>query len=103
MSQIATVVAVTGTAFAVDADGNRRSLKAGDTLQKGEVVQTQAGARVELLLDDGQVLAVAPEQSIKLDDSVSQTAERPTAQDASVAQGTMRHRDSGPGARWRSE
>jgi len=58
MSQIATVVAVTGTAFAVDANGNRRALKAGDILQKGEVVQTPAGSRVELLMDDGKVLAV---------------------------------------------
>ncbi|RQO79577.1 retention module-containing protein, partial [Acidovorax sp. FJL06] len=89
MSQIATVVAVTGTAFAVDANGNRRALKAGDFLQKGEVVQTPAGSRVELLMDDGKVLAVAPEQSIKLDESTTQTAERPTAQDASVAQGTI--------------
>lgn len=89
MSQIATVVAVTGTAFAVDANGNRRALKAGDILQKGEVVQTPAGSRVELLMDDGKVLAVAPEQNIKLDESVTQTAERPTAQDASVAQGTI--------------
>ena len=89
MSQIATVVAVTGTAFAVDANGNRRALKAGDILQKGEVVQTPAGSRVELLMDDGKVLAVAPEQNIKLDESVTQTAERPAAQDASVAQGTI--------------
>ncbi|RYF45137.1 MAG: retention module-containing protein, partial [Comamonadaceae bacterium] len=89
MSLIATVVAVTGTAFAVDANGHRRPLQAGDTLQKGEIVQTTAGGRVELLLDDGQTLAVAPERSVKLDDSVTQTAERPTAQDASVGQGTI--------------
>ena len=89
MSQIATVVAVSGAAFAVDANGNRRALKAGDVLQQGEVVQTPAGSKVELLMDDGKLLAVAPEQSVKLDESVTQTAERPTAQDASVAQGTI--------------
>lgn len=89
MSQIATVVAVSGTAFAVDANGNRRALKAGDILLKGEVVQTPVDSRVELLMDDGKLLAVAPERSIKLDESVTQTAERPTAQDASVAQGTI--------------
>jgi len=44
MAQIATVAAITGTgtAFAVNAQGASRQLKAGDVLQKGETIRTTA-------------------------------------------------------------
>ncbi len=88
MAQIATVVTVSGNAFVVGLDGTTRALKVGDTIQKGETVRAAAGARVELLMEDGQIVAVAPEQNLLLDDAVAQTPATPTAQDAAVAPGT---------------
>jgi VCBS repeat-containing protein len=85
MTKIATVVAVTGKAFAVDAQGKMREIKAGDEIDKDEVVQTAAGGHVELQMLDGQSIAVLPEHAIKLDDSVTDAELRPTAQDSTLA------------------
>ena len=84
MAKVATVVAVTGKAFAVSSDGKMREIKAGDEIDKDEVVQTAAGGHVELQMLDGQSIAVAPEHAIKLDDSVTETELRPTAQDSTL-------------------
>ena len=86
MAQFATVAAITGTGtvFAVNAQGASRQLKVGDILQKGETVRTVGDARVELLMEDGRLLAVAPAQSVRLDENVSQSDQRPTAQDSAV-------------------
>ncbi|XKF15899.1 retention module-containing protein [Halomonas sp. BLK-85] len=50
---IATVVAITGQAFARDEDGNLRELSVGDTLQEGETLVTSTNGEVELDFDDG--------------------------------------------------
>jgi len=86
MAQIATVAALTGTgtAFAVNAQGVSRALKAGDVLQKGETIRTVGDVQVELLMDDGSLLAVAPNQVLRLDENVSESDQRPTAQDSAV-------------------
>ena len=86
MAQIATVIAITGngTVYAVDAQGNSRVLKGGDALQKGETVRTVGDVRVELMMEDGRLLAVAPEQNVLLDDNVIQSDHSPTAQDSAV-------------------
>ncbi|MFZ2813436.1 MAG: retention module-containing protein, partial [Rhodoferax sp.] len=86
MTQIATVAAITGTgkAFAVNEQGVSRELKAGDVLQKGETIRTVGDVRVELLMDDGSLLAVAPNQVLRLDENVTESDQRPTAQDSAV-------------------
>ncbi|MBE0474904.1 retention module-containing protein, partial [Rhodoferax sp.] len=86
MAQIATVAALTGTgtAFAVNAQGVSRELKAGDILQKGETIRTVGDVQVELLMDDGSLLAVAPGQVMRLDENVTESDQRPTAQDSAV-------------------
>ncbi|MGB4584503.1 MAG: retention module-containing protein [Rhodoferax sp.] len=86
MTQIATVAAITGTgkAFAVNEQGVSRELKAGDVLQKGETIRPVGDVRVELLMDDGSLLAVAPNQVLRLDENVSESDQRPTAQDSAV-------------------
>ncbi|HSO44853.1 MAG TPA: retention module-containing protein, partial [Rhodoferax sp.] len=86
MAQIATVAAITGTgtAFAVNEQGVSRALKAGDVLQKGETIRTVGDVRVELLMEDGRLLAVAPGQVMRLDDNVTESDQRPTAQDSAV-------------------
>ncbi|MDO9144919.1 retention module-containing protein [Rhodoferax sp.] len=86
MAQIATVAAITGTgkAFAVNEQGVSRELKAGDVLQKGETIRTVGDVRVELLMEDGRLMAVAPNQVLRLDENVSESDQRPTAQDSAV-------------------
>ncbi|WP_183329308.1 retention module-containing protein, partial [Halomonas campaniensis] len=67
---IATVTAITGQAWARDADGNLRELRVGDTLQEGEVLVTSDNGRVELdfgdaldptVIEGGQQVAMTPE------------------------------------------
>ncbi|MDI1244042.1 MAG: retention module-containing protein, partial [Rhodoferax sp.] len=86
MAQIASVAAITGTgkAFAVNEQGVSRELKAGDVLQKGETIRTVGDVQVEMLMDDGRLLAVAPNQVLRLDENVSESDQRPTAQDSAV-------------------
>ncbi len=55
---IATVVAVTGTAYARNADGELREIRAGDVLMEGETVVKPQGGSVELSLSDGSPVVV---------------------------------------------
>ena len=64
---IATVLHVTGKAFARDTAGHLRAIRPGDSVREGEVVVTRDGATVELTLANGEHLAVKPDQSVKLD------------------------------------
>ncbi len=86
MAQIASVAGFTGigTAFAVNAQGVSRQLKAGDVLQKGETIRTVGDVLVEFFMEDGRLLAVTPNQTVRLDDNVTQSDQRPTAQDSAV-------------------
>ncbi|MDI1247124.1 MAG: retention module-containing protein, partial [Rhodoferax sp.] len=81
-----TIAAINGSgqAFAVNTQGVPRPVKAGDILQKGEIIRTVGDVQVELLMDDGRMLAVAPNQELRLDDNVTESAQRPTAQDSAV-------------------
>ena len=90
MAKIATITSITGKAFAISADGKIRELKLGDEIEKGEIIQTAAGGRVELQMVDGQAFAVAPEQLIKLDENVAleQGEQRPTAKEGAVTPST---------------
>ncbi|THF61148.1 retention module-containing protein, partial [Pseudothauera nasutitermitis] len=85
---IATVVTVTGQAFARDAEGNLRALKAGDVLHEGEVVITSSGGRVELATLEGELLAFGEHQSIAVTADLSEET-RPQAADAALADGTV--------------
>ena len=57
--QIAEIQEIQGTAFAVDSEGNRRQLKAGDVLFEGETVETSDGGVVSMLLADGQPFVIS--------------------------------------------
>ncbi|MCZ0925777.1 Ig-like domain-containing protein [Vreelandella janggokensis] len=50
---IATVVTITGQAWARDPDGNLRELAVGDVLQEGETLVTSTNGSVQLDFDDG--------------------------------------------------
>ena len=88
MAQIATVANVIGKAFVVGLNGVVRPLKAGDVIEQGEVIQTADGGRVELLMNDGQMLAVAPEQAMRVDESLVAVDSRPVPQDSAVQAAT---------------
>ncbi|MGB1192842.1 MAG: retention module-containing protein, partial [Pseudomonadales bacterium] len=57
--QIAEIQEIQGTAYAVDSDGNRRLLKAGDVLFDGETVESSDGGVVSMLLADGQPFVIS--------------------------------------------
>ena len=83
MATIATITG-SGSVFAVNAQGVQRALKAGDVLQKGESIRTTGDAQVDLMMDDGRMMHVNPEQVVKIDDNVFQTEQTPTAADAAL-------------------
>ncbi|MCZ4305054.1 retention module-containing protein, partial [Zoogloeaceae bacterium G21618-S1] len=85
---VATVVAVIGEAYARNADGAMRVLKAGDALFEGEVVITRNGGRVELATSDGQLLEVQPNETIAITAELSDTT-RPTPQESAVGDATI--------------
>ena len=66
---IATIVDVTGQAYARNADGELRGVQAGDVLREGETVVTVNGGKVELSLSDGSPLIVSdiPEMTLTRD------------------------------------
>ena len=86
MATIATVASITGngTVYAVNASGVQRIVKAGDVLEKGETLRTVGNAAVELLMDDGNLMAVAPDKTVRLDDNVSQSDALPTTVDSAI-------------------
>ena len=86
MAKFATLAAINGngTVYAVNAQGISRALKVGDELLKGETIRTVGDVRAELLMEDGRLLAVTPAQTVRLDDNVVESDQRPTAQDSAV-------------------
>ncbi|TGD73856.1 retention module-containing protein [Mangrovimicrobium sediminis] len=81
---IATVVAITGQAYARSADGEIRELQPGDVLLQGETVVTPAGAQLELETTDGQPLVVSDVPELLL--SADLVAERAPGADESAVQ-----------------
>ncbi|MFG6177821.1 retention module-containing protein, partial [Halomonas sp. THAF12] len=86
---IATVVSVSGQAWAKDSQGNLRELHAGDTLREGETLVTGDNASVELDFGDafgpttiggGEEVAMTPE----LDVDVSIPVEEASVQDGDL-------------------
>ncbi|MFV0370317.1 MAG: retention module-containing protein, partial [Azonexus sp.] len=82
---IAQVSSLTGEAFARDASGNLRRLKAGDAIREGETVVAGNGAEVVLSLADGRSMVVGERQSVTVDAEVA-AAVKPDAGDSAVAQ-----------------
>ncbi|SES22662.1 hypothetical protein SAMN04487958_1101, partial [Vreelandella subterranea] len=82
---IATVVTITGQAWARDPDGNLRELAIGDVLQEGETLVTSTNGSVQLDFDDG-----LPPTTIGADEEVAITndvdAENAPTEEETVAQ-----------------
>ncbi len=81
---IAKVGKLSGEAFARDASGNVRRLKAGDVIREGETVVASDGAQVQLKMADGRELIVRSGESAKIDAEVAAEV-KPDAADSSVA------------------
>ncbi len=89
MAQIAKIVALTGQAYVVGADGLLRALKVGDSIEKGEIIRTAEGARVELMMTDGQTVAVAPGTNVRVDESMVQADSRPGTPESAVQEASV--------------
>nr|WP_297459345.1 retention module-containing protein [uncultured Halomonas sp.] len=63
---IATVLSVTGQAWARDADGNLRALEPGDVLLEGETLITSDNGRVRLDFGDAEPVAIGPGQTVAM-------------------------------------
>ncbi|CAM9325532.1 unnamed protein product, partial [Laminaria digitata] len=85
---IATVVSVSGTAYARGPNGELRELQPGDVLLEGETVVTPNGGSVELALEDGSPLTVVDVPELLLTRDI--VAERAaSAQESAVEDETV--------------
>ncbi|KAB2919080.1 MAG: retention module-containing protein, partial [Dechloromonas sp.] len=81
---IAKVTSLSGEAYARNAEGRLRRLKAGDEIREGESVVTADGAQVVLQLADGRQLTVLPGDVVRIDAEVAAEF-KPDASDSVVA------------------
>ena len=89
---IAKVSSLTGEAYARNAEGKLRRLKAGDEIREGESVVTADGARVVLQLADGRQLTVLPGDVVRVDAEVAAEF-KPDATDSAVVNDPKNFRD----------
>ncbi|WP_455230460.1 VCBS domain-containing protein [Geopseudomonas aromaticivorans] len=88
MNALATVVTLTGRAWAVTADGQRRKLKEGDRLRGDEMLVTEPGARVDLDFDNNQMLTFLGEQQQNIGEAIEfAQAELPPSAPRPAAEG----------------
>ena len=66
-SLVGVALQVDGEVSVVDVNGSRRTIRTGDQLRKGDVLETAADAHVNLLLNDRSVLEVGPNSVVALD------------------------------------
>ncbi len=82
---IATVVAISGQAWARDPDGNLRELAIGDALEEGETLVTSSNGSVQLDFDDGlPATTIGADEEVAMSNDVD--AENAPDQDETVAQ-----------------
>ena len=86
----AKIITISGKAEVIKADGAVRPLRVGEVVQGGDIVRTQEGGRVELVMDDGQLLALGALQTLRVDDTMVQagtdSAQAAAAQAATIDQ-----------------
>ncbi|MDN3526327.1 retention module-containing protein, partial [Halomonas sabkhae] len=80
---IATIVSITGQAWARDSQGNLRELQEGDTLEEGETLVTSDNGSVQLdmgdafgptTIDGGEVVSLSPEMDASVPASVDESS-----------------------------
>jgi len=71
---IGTAMRLGGPVEAVDLEGGRRRLEAGDPLYEGEIVETGPGGEARVLFADGSTLSIGPSAAVILDRFVYEPA-----------------------------
>ncbi|MEQ1599232.1 MAG: retention module-containing protein, partial [Methylotenera sp.] len=64
MAIVGKVVALTGTAYIITDNGDKRELQLGDAVQTSDTIQTMAGAEVELDMTNGRSMRIGPDQLV---------------------------------------
>ncbi len=88
-SVIATVLAVSGQAYARNSEGQVRELAPGDTLREGENVISPSGGHVELEMADGSPLVLENMPEMAMTQDLVSTLAASREQEASVQQETV--------------
>ncbi len=83
MAQAGIIKTITGIVNARTSDGQVRQLTAGDKVYENEIIETTAGSKVTIELNDGKTLAMAENDLIALDETVLAAVD---AQDAVVTE-----------------
>ena len=82
------VVAMTGEAFVIAANGNKRKLQLGDQVELGDTIETPRGVDVDLELTAGRVIHIVSEQQVWLNAAITETT-RPSELDSAVDLATI--------------
>ena len=80
---------LTGQAFAVRADGTRVALSAGDPVYQGDVIETGAGAAINLLFVDETTFALGDQARLALDEMVYNPASQQGSSSFSILKGVF--------------
>ncbi|MGZ8270776.1 MAG: retention module-containing protein, partial [Methylophilus sp.] len=71
MAILGKVVALTGTAYIIHDNGEKRELQLGDTVELGDTIQTMSGALVELQMVDGRDINIPANQLVALTEDLA--------------------------------
>ncbi|MGL1933060.1 MAG: retention module-containing protein, partial [Desulfotalea sp.] len=71
MAQVGKIQATTGLVTAKGVDGQSRELQVGDIVYSNEIIETATGATVSIIQDDGNLLDLAGNEQLSLDESVT--------------------------------
>ena len=82
------VVAMTGEAFVIAANGNKRKLHLGDQVELGDTIETPRGVDVDLELNGGRVIHIVAEQQVWLNAAITETTQ-PSELDSAVDLATI--------------
>ncbi|HEU4707828.1 MAG TPA: retention module-containing protein, partial [Methylophilaceae bacterium] len=88
MATLGTVVSVTGEAFVVDPNGNKKLIKLGDTVQPGDTIITMPGVVVELQLVNGRTIEISGDETVKFTQDLVDIIQ-PDSSDSALDQATI--------------
>ncbi|MFA6041972.1 MAG: retention module-containing protein, partial [Methylophilus sp.] len=66
MAVIGKIVALTGKAFLVQADGSKRELQLGESIQEGQTIVTADGGQLQLQMDSGRMIDIPGGQTVAM-------------------------------------
>ena len=72
MAMVGKVVAMTGVAYLITDNGDKRELQLGDEIQVGSTIQTPPGVIVDIRFADGRDVHIGPNQLVSFTEDLSQ-------------------------------